>query len=96
MKEFKIPKELLNSKSWNGNKVWVYALDAHCIGITSQEIFEWNDCALYREYIDCRNGPNFIRLKFPDKILHFYRFEQKNTTWSVSVNGNNILVVVLP
>lgn len=85
---------VLNPTNWKTNNFHVYALSYACIGISPTEIPEWNDVALYHEIVECKAGPTSIRFKLPDKLYEFYHLMQPEMQYSITANGNIILIII--
>jgi hypothetical protein len=88
-----VPIDLLRT----GNPIWnesafVYALDSSTIGISGEEMPEWEEISCFSEKIPIRKGAETAVLQLPEKIVRFYNMERRHRV--VSVNGNTILVTV--
>ena len=88
-----VPTKLLETS----NPVWqkeafIYALDHVNIGISSQEISEWNEVSCFKSKIPIERNNARARMRIPEKFVNFYHMNEKHRT--VSVNGNNILITV--
>lgn len=80
-----------------GNPIWhedafIYALDNVTIGISGQELPEWNEISCFGSKIPLENNNGKVSLKIPEKFVGFYHLNEKHRT--VSINGNNILITV--
>jgi len=88
-----VPIDLLRT----GNPIWnesafVYALDSSTIGISGEEMPEWEEISCFLEKIQIRKGAETAVLRLPEKIVRFYNMERRHRV--VSVNGNTILVTI--
>jgi len=88
-----VPIDLLRT----GNPIWnesafVYALDSSTIGISGEEMPEWEEISCFSEKIPIRKSAETAVLQIPEKIVRFYNMERRHRI--VSVNGNTILVTV--
>jgi hypothetical protein len=88
-----VPMDLLRT----GNPVWndsafVYALDSSTIGISGEEMPEWEEISCFLEKIPIRKSAGTAVLQIPEKIVRFYNMEKRHRV--VSVNGNTILVTI--
>lgn len=88
-----VPIDLLRT----GNPIWnesafVYALDSSTIGISGEQMTEWEEISCFSEKISIRKGAETAVLQIPEKIVRFYNMERRHRV--VSVNGNTILVTV--
>ena len=88
-----VPIDLLRT----GNPIWnesafVYALDSSTIGISGEQMTEWEEISCFSEKIPIRKGAETAVLQIPEKIVRFYNMERRHRV--VSVNGNTILVTV--
>ncbi len=71
---------------------FVYALDSTTIGIAGQEMLESNEIACFTEKISLKKTDEKVILQIPDKFNRFYNLERQHK--AVSVNGNNILIII--
>jgi hypothetical protein len=88
-----VPMDLLRA----GNPIWsesafVYALDSSTIGISGEEMPEWEEISCFSKKIPIRKSAETAVLQLPEKIVRFYNMERRHRV--VSVNGNTILVTV--
>ena len=88
-----VPIDLLRT----GNTIWnesafVYALDSSTIGISGEQMTEWEEISCFSEKIPIRKSGETAVLQIPEKIVRFYNMERRHRV--VSVNGNTILVTV--
>lgn len=88
-----VPIDLLHT----GNPIWnegafVYALDSSTIGISGEEMPEWEEISCFVERIPIRKSAETAVLQIPEKIARFYNMERKHRV--VSINGNTILVTI--
>ena len=88
-----VPIDLLRT----GNPIWnesafVYALDSSTIGISGEQMTEWEEISCFSEKIPIRKSGETAVLQIPEKIVRFYNMERRHRV--VSVNGNTILVTV--
>jgi len=89
--------ELPNRFLKRGNPSWherafIYALDSSTIGISGQELPEWNEISCFRSEIPIENVRARISIRIPENFVKFYNLEKKHRV--VSINANNILVTV--
>ena len=88
-----VPTKLLET----GNPVWqreafVYALDHVNIGISGEEISEWNEISCFNSRIPVEINARAVSLRIPEKFIRFYHLNEKHRT--VSVNGNNLIITI--
>jgi N12 class adenine-specific DNA methylase len=88
-----VPIDLLR----RGNPIWsesafIYALDSSTIGISGEEMPEWEEISCFSEKIPIRKGAETAVLQIPEKIVRFYNMERRHRV--VSINGNTILATV--
>ncbi len=88
-----VSAELLKAANlaWN-EYAYVYALDSSTIGISGNEMPEWEEISCFLEKIPIQKADNKILLKIPEKFWRFYNMERKHSV--ISINGNNILITV--
>jgi hypothetical protein len=86
--------KVLDPNKWKTDKLHIYALAYTCVGISPIEIPEWIDVALHHEIVECRVGPTSIRFKLPDKFYGFYHLMQIDREYSLTANGNIVLMVI--
>ena len=95
-----VPSNLLRAQNplWS-NEAFIYALDNTTIGISGEELPDWNEIScfssripVYKEKTRKRVNEKKISLVIPEKFMKFYHLEKKHRT--ISVSGNNILVTI--
>jgi len=95
-----VPSDLLRAQNpvWS-NEAFIYALDNTTIGISGEELPDWNEIScfssripVYKEKTRKRVNEKKISLVIPEKFMKFYHLEKKHRT--ISVSGNNILVTI--
>lgn len=79
---------------WNVEKLYIYALSRSCIGISPKEIVEWKVNALHWEETDCVHTPKTIKFKLPDILYNFYSLVQPEMKYSLSGNGDVVLMIL--
>jgi|GEM_PF-2295395 hypothetical protein len=91
-KEISIDMDLLNSPAKWSSEVNVYALDRATIGISPDEIDEWNSKALVKERMQVSRNDGKLVVALSEKLLDFYIWE--NSSAEVSVVGDKALVTL--
>ena len=88
-----VPIDLLKTSNplWQ-NEAFIYALDHVNIGISGEEISEWNEISCFKSKIPIEMRARALTLKIPEKFVRFYHLKEKHR--AVSVNGNNILITI--
>jgi len=88
-----VPAKLLRveNPTWL-DSAYIYALDSSTIGISGQEMPEWEEISCFQEEIPIRQVSEKVLIQIPEKIKKFYDWEKKHRV--LSVNGNNILVTI--
>lgn len=94
-----VPSKLLEigNPAWN-DQAFFYALDNSTIGVSGNEMEEWNEISCFTEGVPIRkqnmHAPDEGRLllPIPEKFWRFYNLDRKHRV--VSINGNDLLVIV--
>lgn len=88
-----VPSNLLRAQNplWS-NEAFIYALDNTTIGISGEELSDWNDISCFSSRIPIERAHEKTSLVIPEKFMNFYHLEEKHRT--ISVSGNNILVTI--
>jgi hypothetical protein len=79
---------------WKVSKLHIYALSRYCIGISPKIITEWKVNALHHEEVDVIETSESIKFKFPQILYNFYGFIQNDVRYTLSYNGETVLMVI--
>jgi len=88
-----VPSDLLRAHNplWS-DEAFIYALDNTTIGISGEELSNWEEISCFSSRIPIEHANGKTSLVIPEKFMKFYHLEEKHRT--ISVSGNNILVTV--
>lgn len=88
-----VPSDLLLAQNplWS-DEALIYALDNTTIGISGEELPDWNEISCFSSRIPIERVNGKTSLAIPEKFMNFYHLEEKHRT--ISVSGNNILVTI--
>lgn len=89
-----ISKVLPFSSLWKTDSLYVYALSRCCVGISPHEVTEWKVIALHWEKVLAVQTPKTMKLKFPEILYNFYGFVQNDLKYSISLNGDIVLMII--
>jgi hypothetical protein len=90
-----IPKAILFiPQDWQVETLHIYSLSRYCIGISPKEIVDWKVNALHHEEVSCEHTSATIKFKLPLILYNFYGFVQNDLKYSLSGNGEAVLMII--
>jgi len=95
-----IPKNMVEDALWK-EKVYVYALSCSTIGISPQNVEEWDRKTFLREEVPLSRKKEILVIKIPSHVSEFYQLENSETSLSTVgilalLTIESVLPVALP
>jgi len=90
-KEIVLDLELMKSpEKWKEEAI-LYALDRTTMGISAEQIEEWDSASPIMEKVRIQKNENNLVIPVPEKLSEFCLWE--NSSYETSITGNQVLVV---
>lgn len=89
-----VPSDLLRAHNplWS-EEAFIYALDNTTIGISGEELSDWNDISCFNLRIPIERANGKVSLVIPEKFMSFYHLEEKHRTISVGARAHILITI---